>query len=502
MERGIFHRTSSAVWEWFRDQIFTRKMASPLGIFVLSIIAVGMAYTTVLINYKLSIGITFLAAALLLCILSVIYPVVGYCICFILPFFMMLPNQMSNGTAMVPTGLFPEYYSYLTLLGLLTHKRYRKEVTASFWSTPIMISSIVMLAFLLLEFFNPNMFSKLGWFNFVRKQFSYTLFILISYIFFNSREAIKFFVRFWIFIATVHVLYCLKQEYIGFFDFEYIWLISDEKRFALYVNDGMFRKWGLLSDPATAGILYACSTVLLVILGLRATKTYKRALYLMMAVVHFLATSYTGTRTATLMVIAGMAFYCVLTLYEKRTLIFSGFFGILILALLFAPIHDNVVINRLRSTFEGSKDPSAMARDINRRTVQPYVWSHPIGGGLNTCGQVGQLYNPGHYLSMIPPDSAYMQTMMEQGPIGLAILLIFYYVTLRTGIKYFYRVKDPHIQTLYVANLVAIFTMQVAQFSQQAIGQYPGVLYYYAALALMMKLHQFDSPGKKAVTES
>jgi O-Antigen ligase. len=239
-----------------------------------------------------------------------------------------------------------------------------------------------------------------------------------------------------------------------------------------------------------------------VILGLRATKTYKRALYLMMAVVHFLATSYTGTRTATLMVIAGMAFYCVLTLYEKRTLIFSGFFGILILALLFAPIHDNVVINRLRSTFEGSKDPSAMARDINRRTVQPYVWSHPIGGGLNTCGQVGQLYNPGHYLSMIPPDSAYMQTMMEQGPIGLAILLIFYYVTLRTGIKYFYRVKDPHIQTLYVANLVAIFTMQVAQFSQQAIGQYPGVLYYYAALALMMKLHQFDSPGKKAVTES
>ena len=97
MERSIFHRTSAAVLNWFRDQLYTRKMASPLGIFVLGVIAVGMAYTTVLINYKLSIGITFLVAGVLLCLLSVLYPVVGFCMCFILPFFMMLPTIMSTG---------------------------------------------------------------------------------------------------------------------------------------------------------------------------------------------------------------------------------------------------------------------------------------------------------------------------------------------------------------------------------------------------------------------
>ncbi|WP_315820631.1 hypothetical protein [Paraflavitalea speifideaquila] len=170
----------------------------------------------------------------------------------------------------------------------------------------------------------------------------------------------------------------------------------------------------------------------------------------------------------------------------------------MITALLVAPIYDNAVINRLRSTFEGSKEPSAMVRDLNRKLVQPYVWSHPIGGGVNTAGLVGQMYNPGHYLSFIPPDSAYMQTMMEQGPIGLALLLIFYYVILRTGIKYFYRVRDPDLKSQYAAHLVSVFSLLVAQFSQMAIGQYPNVLYFYSALAIFLKLHLYDSSNAEA----
>jgi cell division protein FtsW (lipid II flippase) len=91
-----------------------------------------------------------------------------------------------------------------------------------------------------------------------------------------------------------------------------------------------------------------------------------------------------------------------------------------------------------------------------------------------------------------------MQTMMEQGPIGLALMLIFYFLILRTGIKYYYRVRDPEYQTLYAAHLVSIFSLMVAQFSQMAIGQYPNVLYFYSALALLLKMHQFDSTNEDA----
>jgi len=92
--------------------------------------------------------------------------------------------------------------------------------------------------------------------------------------------------------------------------------------------------------------------------------------------------------------------------------------------------------------------------------------------------------------------------MMEQGPIGLALMLISYYLFLRTGIKHFYRVRDHYIKTLYVACMVSIFTLLVAQFSQQAIGQYPSVLYFYAALAMLMKLHKFDRHKQTEATES
>ena len=88
---------------------------------------------------------------------------------------------------------------------------------------------------------------------------------------------------------------------------------------------------------------------------------------------------------------------------------------------------------------------------------------------------------------------------MEQGPIGLALMLIFYYIVLRTGIKYFYRVRDPDVQTLYVAHLVSVFSLFIAQFSQLAIGQYPNGLYFYSALAIFMKLHKYDS-SKTEVT--
>ena len=483
--------------EWMRYQFLNKKLATPFGVTLLGFVTLAISYITVLISYKASIGIVAGVGIILLCALCLVYPFIGFYTTYAICLFLMFPTRLVSTSILIPTGLIPEYLSYLTLLGILTKQNYRKEATNTFWSSAIMLWSLVLLAYYLFQMLNPSMNSVLGWFNFFRKQISFAVFIYISFCFFNSKKSIVFFTNFWVVLTTIEALYACKQQWLGFFDFEYQWLVSDPKRFDLFANMGFVRMFGLLSDPAAAGILYACSTVLVLVLALRAQTTGKRILYYFLTVIHFLANSYTGTRTGTLMVVAGMVFYCVLTLYERRTLIFSGLFAFMITALMVAPIYDNMVINRLRSTFEGSKDPSAMARDMNRKLVQPYVYTHPIGGGLNTAGLVGQTYNPGHYLSMIPPDSAYMQTMMEQGPIGLALLLIYYYIILRAGIRYFYRVKDPDIKTLYIVHLVSIFTLMVAQFSQLAIGQYPSVLYFYSALAIFLKLHTYDSTQKE-----
>ncbi|WP_315820630.1 hypothetical protein [Paraflavitalea speifideaquila] len=147
----------------------------------------------------------------------------------------------------------------------------------------------------------------------------------MSYCFFNSRKAIEFFTRFWVILSSIEAIYACKQQWLGLFGWEERWLMADPERVGLFVNGGMVRRFGLLSDPATAGILYASSTVLVLVFALQAKDLRKRILYYTLTVVHFLATSYTGTRTATLMVIAAIVFYCILTLYERRTLIFRVF---------------------------------------------------------------------------------------------------------------------------------------------------------------------------------
>jgi putative inorganic carbon (HCO3(-)) transporter len=496
MAKDLFHNESASLGGWFRYHFLHRKLATAPGIVFLSILALSMSYLIVLVDYKLGIAVTAGFAVLMVCVLCIAYPFFGFYFSYIISLFLMFPARLTNAAQVIPTGLIPEYISYLTLLGVVARHSYRKEVDSNFWSSMITLWLIVQFIFLCLEVFNPAMGNKLGWFNFVRKAFSFMAFLYVSYCFFRTKRSIEIFTNFWIILCTIEAVYCVKQQWFGFSGFEYTWLVSDPKRYDLFVNYGFVRKFGLLSDPAAAGVLYACSTVFLLVLALRTKERRKQLLYYFLVIIHFLASTYTGTRTATLMIVAAVVFYIVLTLYEKKTIIFSTIFILGLVALLTAPIYDNMIINRLRSTFEGSKDPSAQARDINRALVHPYVYKHPIGGGLATAGLVGQTYNPGHYLSAIPPDSAYMQTMMEQGPIGLAILLMLYYIILRKGIKHFYRVRDPDVKTLYAAHLLCVFSLFIAQFSQLAIGQYPNGLYFYSAMAIFMKLHTFDSSSK------
>ena len=493
MAKNVLHKASASILSWLHYHFLERKMGTSLGIAILGFIAIAMSYITVLVDSKISIGIVAGVAGILIFLVCMIYPFVGFYLTYFICLFLMFPARLLNAAAVIPTGLIPEYLSYLTLLGVITRQEYKKEATGKFWGHTITLWIMILLVYYVLQIVNPNMGSKLGWFNFFRKQVSFAAFFYMSYCFFNSRKAIEIFTGFWIILTTIEALYTCKQQWFGFFGFEYTWLVSDPDRYDLFVNGGFVRRFGLLSDPAAAGVLYACSTTFMLVMALRAKKLQQQILYFVLTILHFMASSYTGTRTATLMVVAGVVFYCVLTLYERKTLIFSGLFAVMFIGLMVAPVYDNMIINRLRSTFEGSKDPSALVRDLNRKLVQPYVHSHPIGGGIFTAGLIGSLYNPGHYLASIPPDSAYMQTMMEQGPIGLALLLIFYYVILRTGIRYFYRVRDPDLKTLYAAHLVCIFSLLVAQFSQMAIGQYPNVLYFYSALAIFLKLHLYDS---------
>ena len=207
-----------------------------------------------------------------------------------------------------------------------------------------------------------------------------------------------------------------------------------------------------------------------------------------------LGSFYSGSRTCNLMLVAGLLAYAVFTLNEKRTYVLvmaSLFVG---LFLLFGPFQNNPVIYRAKTTFYASKDPSATLRDYNRNRIQPYILSHPIGGGINTSGMEGGAFNPWHPLANFPPDSGYLKILLEQGWIGYAIHLLFYFMFLKHGVMGFYKAQQPVIKNIYISLTICLFSLVVAQYSQIAIAQYPLMLFYYAALIIIMKLINYDTP--------
>jgi O-antigen ligase len=123
-----------------------------------------------------------------------------------------------------------------------------------------------------------------------------------------------------------------------------------------------------------------------------------------------------------------------------------------------------------------------------------------MGGGIFTSGGEGNKYNAGHYIEYLQADSGYLKTLAEQGPIGLVLLLISYFVIMRLGYYRFYRSRDPEIRTYYIGLLIMMFTLLVAQYAQMAISQYPVVLYFYAILAIFIKLADFDKPEETVQT--
>lgn len=496
MGKNTKYKTSAALQEWARYNFLTRKLDTAFGWVLLVSLAIVFSYLTVVVDIKVAAAIVGGLAGLLLMVLCLLYPKFGLYFTVFISMFVTLPEKILN-TGTIPMGLIPEYFSYITLVGVIVKQKYRKEITSRFWSHGITICLVLLLLYYVLEFFNPAMIGKLGWFNYVRKQGSLFAFFYISYCIINSRKAVNQVVNFWIWISIFEALYACKQQWFGLFDFETRWLMNDPMRINLFINWGFIRKFGLLSDPASSGVLYSASGAFLLMLALRSTETRRRIFLYVAAIINLLASSYSGTRTAIMMIVMGVLLYGIMTLYEKRTIFFMTFCVILFTGIMVAPIYDNVIINRVRSTFSPSTDNSALVRDVNRKGVQPYIWRHPIGGGIYTSGNLGILYNPGHYLSFTPPDSGYMQILMDQGYIGLLLTLIAYFVIMRTGIRYFYRVNDPKLKTLYVANLVFIFALMAGQISQMAIPMYPSVFYLYMAFALLLKMHYFDTANNE-----
>jgi MFS family permease len=229
-----------------------------------------------------------------------------------------------------------------------------------------------------------------------------------------------------------------------------------------------------------------------IIVALNEERPKRRWLLVAGIIFMTLGMTYSGTRTAYIIIPAGLCIYALMTINNRRTLIFMAGFILFFVVLIFGPFYSINAVNRVRTSFKFSDDESMNVRDQNRKMIQPYIYSHPLGGGVATSGVLGLLYNPGHPLAGFPPDSGYLRAAIETGPIGLAYTLFMFFVMLQVGIRNYYASRSKKTRTIYVGLVACMFAYMIAQYAQVAIGQMPGAFFFYGGMAIIVKLRNFE----------
>ncbi|HEY0356270.1 MAG TPA: O-antigen ligase family protein [Flavisolibacter sp.] len=477
------------------DTGFTLKSKNILLLLVLAVLVLFSTYVIIMLgadNGALVAGVLIAGAV---GVYSLVNYEFGFYVSIVLGFIIFFVARLTNDA--IPTALIVDLQINASFVGLIIHKVVHREAFFKNAGHTITYAYILYTIFLFGQLFNPNMHSADGWILVFRKFLQFMMVYFIALNIFRTYQKIRFFFIFWAGCALFAGAYGCYQEWFGFFDFETNWIWAVPGRAGLYQLDGGgFRKFSTLSGPAAYGIIMGCSSLLLGIFTLKQKHFQKKMLLLVATVFVILGMGYAGTRTAYFIFSAGAVLYMLMTITNKSTLITASFFLMGFAVIMWGPIYGNATINRIRTTFDAD-DSSLEVRDVNRAKIQPYIYSHPVGGGVATSGIQGEQYNPTHELAGFPPDSGFIKTAVETGWIGFSFQCTLYCLILLSGVRVFYRYENKTSRLYSLAAVVTIFSFVISQYGQVSIGQIPDFFLFYSLLAVIVSLKHINEQQTK-----
>lgn len=485
----------SKAGRWLNREFLLKGLSSKFGITFLGCIAIGIGLLAANNLAIVAFGAVGAVAAVIVVYYCFFEPVTGYFITMFIAFFAFYPNHILNIILPIPT--FVELLIFIIFLGSYNSAKKLNLPRNSLLLTGVSIVFILYTIFNIVEFFNPNMQSQAGWLFRFKRYMVYVLVYIISYRLIDTPQRFRNFMKFWLYMSFLAAAYGCYQQWFGMLPMEINYIKSDPIEYKLMFQGGMLRKFSFLSDVVSFGVLSGSMAVVALILAINEKKRKRKYLLFFGAFIMTLGMFYSGTRTTTVILPAGIALYLFMTIQSKTTIV-TLFASVLIAGfILYVPV-DNAVLNRVRSTFN-TQDASLNVRDVNRHYIQPYIYANPIGGGIATTGTEGLHYNPHHLLAGFPPDSGLLKAALEMGYVGLAFTMLFYLVMLYQCIDFYFRIKNPEYKTYVVAIGAALFAMIVTQYAQVAIGQIPGAIFFFGTISMMKRLIEFDRAERTAI---
>jgi putative inorganic carbon (hco3(-)) transporter len=474
-----------AWWTKLGREVLVKKLKHPLMVVLMLLIAVcfsGLIAVKGIVPVAL---IVILSVALPVIYGIIVYPQFGIIVMMVAAYFIMWVMRIGVN---FPLGTLMDGMQALLIFGFLLKIKQRKDWKV--FNNPISILVLIWICYNLLEVANPAASSRLAWLYTLRSVAILMLMYFIFYYNIRTVQFIRLILKVWIVLSTFAALYGFYQEAFGYLGFEQRWINSDPLITDLYFIAGHWRKFAIFSDPVAFAYNMVASSILCFCISTAPIASWKKITLIVLGVLHIMSMLYSGTRGAYVLLPVAMLMYCVLK-FNKRILIFAIAGGLAIAAIIVVPT-GNPTIVRFQSAFKPSDDASFNVRTINQRKIQPYILTHPMGGGLGATGVWGQRFSPGSYLASFPPDSGYVRVAVELGWLGLFIFCLLMFTILKTGINNYYRIRNKELKAYCLAMLLIVFALNIGNYPQEALVQFPTNIYFYLVTALINVLLTID----------
>ncbi len=389
----------------------------------------------------------------------------------------------------VPFGLSFDIVTLALVFGLIIRQAAEKDL--SFLRNAVSLMILVWIIYNFLLFFNPEAPSQLAWLYTIRAMAA--LFVLY-YVLLYALDSVRFIyllISIWLSIAFIGALYGIFQDTIGFRQFEWQWLATDMVRFSRYHQFGNYRVWSFFSGAMVFGILMAHSAVACLLLTEFTKSWLFRIALVVAAAVMLYAMMLSGTRAAYIVPVVALVVYVIMRA-EWKFILFCSAGLIAFTYFLYIPTQ-NERIQQFQSAFKPGDDASFEVRIENQQFIQPFIQSHPIGGGLGSTGIWGQRFAPDSFLARFPPDSGFVRIAVESGWIGLLLYCLLLLVILHTGIRNYFSMHDENLKLLQLFFLTILICLIVTNYPQESIHSPPMTSLFFLSAAALTGLIKLDT---------
>lgn len=316
---------------------------------------------------------------------------------------------------------------------------------------------------------------------------------LVYTIYISNPKILTKYLFLWGALSLFAVYWVWKQKTYGFTSAESSWLWSRGRSTHVLQGGSLIRYFSIYSDAANFGIGIASTAVAFIIFGITSKIKKHRYFFLLVGIGCAWAMFPSGTRTATVCLLAGLMVYIFLSKSVRIAVPFSIIFGFLAFILVFTKIGDgNQQIHRMRTAFD-KNDASADVRKYNQSVMKKYLKDAPWGIGIAQGYGSVPANNKYNVMSTIPADSEYVYIWIRTGRIGITLYLICTAIMLGGACWIvLFRLRSPSLRGIGAGMCCAFVAFQLGGYGNQVLMQFPNCLYFYGGLTIVFILPHIE----------